>query len=153
MDASLSLAAECGTSREAAECFAAHFPAELRRRDGTLHRLEIRVTERAGHGHWCMVQPTGLSTRGIHCDREEEVFDDLAAQLYGWLKTAPAYRYARVGLGVERFREYAELNAEIGVGNFSGMVIEEPLWRELGAPSTFEPFGGGYRWRPYRGCS
>jgi len=76
---------------------------------------------------------------------------ELGILLYQRLQSAPPFRYALVGVEADEFRSYSELTTEIPVTGFPGLVLEEAVWRSLGASTLFRPFSPGYVWQPYEG--
>ena len=73
----------------------------------------------------------------------------IAFALYEHLHSAPEFRFALVGVEVDEFRRFTELDNDVVTLDFSGLVLCEAVWRHLGSPSVFVPFTPGYRWRPF----
>ena len=69
--------------------------------------------------------------------------------LYERLRTAPRYRYALVGVEVDGFRYFDELDDDVVNHDYNGLVLAEEVWKHLGSPDVFVPFEPGYRWRPF----
>lgn len=150
MSTVFSLSAECGLEQKNAERFSAHFPGQMVRRDGTVHPLRRKVLRSGQNGFWCVVEPGGVSTRGIHCEREQEDFLELAQHLLELLKTAPAYRYAMVGVGAQQFREFNELEGSLSGAGTEGLVVSEAVCQMLGMNPAWVPFAAGYFWHPLK---
>jgi len=75
--------------------------------------------------------------------------NEIAVLLLDILRTAPPFRFAGVGVEVESFREFSELDQDLIDLDFNGVVISEAIWRNLGLPSVFVPFSEGFRWKPF----
>ena len=87
--------------------------------------------------------------RGIASAGDQEQMDELARVLYRHLRGAPPYRFALVGVEVDGFRLFDELDDDVVTLDFSGLVLSDDVWRGLGASSVFVPFEPGYVWRPF----
>lgn len=74
---------------------------------------------------------------------------EMGLPLYERLRTAPPFRYAWVGVEVDDFRTFDELDDDIVRLDFSGLVLADAVWRALGESDHFVPFARGYRWRPF----
>lgn len=75
---------------------------------------------------------------------------EIGFALYERLRGAPPFRFAMVGIEVDGFRTFSELEAtELDEDAFEGLALNEETWRLLGSPSGFVPFAIGYRWRPF----
>lgn len=144
-----SLSAECGHDRHEAEAVARHFDefAPIID-DGSRYQCSTGVPE-LGRAWWAICCPEGVSRTGIQSDDDQRVMDAIAIALYERLKTAPPFRYALVGIEIDGFRDYEELNDDVTELDFSGLVLSDAVWRHLGAARMFVPFAPGYRWRPF----
>jgi len=144
-----SLSAECGRNKEEAEAVGRHFDgfiAELD--DGSRHPCSSGVSEIDG-AWWAVCCPEGVSRTGVSSEDDEQIMTAVGLVLYDRLKTSPSYRYAIVGVEVEGFREFNELDQDVTELDFSGLVLSDSIWRDLGAPDIFVPFASGYHWRPF----
>jgi hypothetical protein len=144
-----SLSAECGPQKEAAEAVARHF-----------NGLTVTLTDESrfpcgagtfhdGKSWWAIVCPEGVTRRGIGNQQEERQLTEIGLALYARLRSAPAFRYALVGVEVDGFRYFSELDNDVVTLDFGGLVLSEAVWQHLGSPSIFVPFEPGYRWRPF----
>lgn len=106
---------------------------------------------------WCRVCPSDISEIASKMGREAPdsayVMTELGISLYQQLRTAPAFRYALVGVEVDEFRTYSELLNEPPTLNFPGLVLSNATWQAIASPTTFKPFSTGYLWQPYEGES
>jgi hypothetical protein len=149
-----SLSVECADT-SAAEAVAAHF-------DG----LALRVADRdvrcitstrpdPESGWWAITCVPGMTAGSpIGSDPElckAERMTEAARRLLEHLRTAPPFRYSMVGVEVDHFRCFSELDRDLVDRDFDGLVVSDMIWRQLGEPGTFEVFRPGYRWRPYTG--
>ena len=145
-----SLSAECGLQKEAAEQFAAHFQRlTVMLADGSRFPCQVD-TFHDGEG-WCArICPDGVSRSGIRHEQDARQMTEIGSALYERLRSAPPFRFAMVGVEVDGFRTFSELDADVvDCDSFEGLVLGEPGWRLLGAPSVFVPFAPGYWWRPF----
>lgn len=144
-----SLSAECGTQKGAAEAVAQHFQDLLvTLADGQQH------TCKAGafcddEGWWACVCPDGVSRSGIRHKQDAEQMTEIGFALYERLRSSPPYRYALVGVEVDGFRYFRELEQDIMDNDFTGLVLADPIWQKFGSPSVFIRFAPGYHWRPF----
>ena len=146
-----SLSAECGIEQNTAEQFAQHF-------DGLTWVLSndkqsqcrTRVFQDIDQNWWCQVYPDNLSIIGIDVPESAYSMTELGILLYQRLLSAPPYRYALVGVEVDEFRVYSELDENISKNNIPGLVLAEAHWRSYDL-SSFCPFSFGYVWHPYEG--
>lgn len=128
----VSLSAECGPERGAADTFAEYFQAA---------DIPTRVFQDDDGNWWCSAMP-----RGVSWDDESAV-DEVIRQLHGLLHGAPAYRYALAGVEVDEFRLRSELTSS-DLDELAGLVLCETLWHEMERPPGYESFAPGYLWRP-----
>ena len=144
-----SLSAECGPNKHDAESVAAHFnDYNSALDDGSRYPCTSDVSEIDGTW-WANCYPEGVSIAGVGNKKDERVMTAVGFSLYEWLMTAPPYRFAIVGVEVEGFREYDEIDSDVTELDFSGLVLSDAIWRRLGAPAMFVPFASGYHWRPF----
>lgn len=146
-----SLSVECGEDRTAAELCADHFTFREACSDGSEFSFSCHVSNLDGIGWWCVVCTEGVSKSGITSTKDQEQMDELARLLYRHLRSAPPYRFALVGVEVDGFRTFDELDDDVEKLDFSGLVLSEEVWRGLGASDVFVPFEPGYVWRPFTG--
>lgn len=147
-----SLSAECGPDQQAAEKFSKHF-------EGVTWLLSSNVRSQCfttlfqdfDQNWWCRVCPNTLSEFGITTADAAYLMTEIGILFYELLQSAPTFRYALVGVEVDEFRTYSELLDESPDLNFPGLVISALMWKTLGDPSSFRPFGSGYFWQPYEG--
>ena len=107
------------------------------------------MLQKSFHAGWCVVMPDGVSMGGIQSPEDQEELDELAVLLLEHLRTAPSFRYALVGVEVDSFREYEEIDRDLVNLDFNGLVISTDIWRRLGQPPMFKPFDKGHVWRPF----
>ncbi|MEW2503885.1 MULTISPECIES: hypothetical protein [unclassified Amycolatopsis] len=133
------LNAECGPHEDRAQALARHFA-----------DWPTRVFP-DGDDWWCGVLPEGLSRSGAKSAAEAEAMTAAGHALYDRLRTAPPVcRFALAGVETDLFRTFAELRGE-DLRRFPGLVVDDDLWRQEGAPAEFGEFSPGYRWLPYPG--
>ncbi len=101
--------------------------------------------------HWLQVVPQGLSESGIHSASEAALMTRTGEALLARLKSVRGYRYARVGVDVDRFAEYEEIDLHFAGPGFGGLVISDELWHRLGKPGSYQRFSADYHWQPYQG--
>lgn len=144
-----SLSAECGHDKHQAEAVAKHFDGYIAALDdGSRYTCSSGVSEIDG-AWWAVCCPDGVSRTGINSDDDKRIMTAVGLLLYDVLKTSPSYRYAIVGVEVDGFRQYHELDSDVTDLDFTGLVLSEAVWRRLGAPGIFLPFVSGYQWRPF----
>lgn len=147
-----SLSAECGTEQVAAEQFAHHFDAvSWGLSNGSQSQCYAQIFQDIEENWWCRVCPSAISGVGIDTPQTAYLMTELGILLYQRLQTAPAFRYALVGVEVDEFRTYSELLEESPSPTFPGIVLAETVWQSLGASPSFRPFSLGYVWKPYEG--
>ncbi|NES81428.1 MAG: hypothetical protein F6K10_08435 [Moorea sp. SIO2B7] len=100
---------------------------------------------------WCRVCPSGVSEIGIEAPDSAYLMTELGILLYQHLRSAPAFRYALVGLEVDEFRTFEELLDESPKLSFPGLVLSDTTWQSIKSPPTFRSFSSGYVWQPYEG--
>lgn len=99
---------------------------------------------------WACAVPDGVSRVGVRNEQDRFQMTELAIALYERLRTAPQYRYALVGVEVDDFRSFSEIDDDLITLDFQGLVLSDLLWRHIGSPDIYVPFESGYRWRPFR---
>jgi hypothetical protein len=144
-----SLAAECGTETAAA-AFAAHFADQAGEGDRPFPAT-ASLFQDLDDNWWCRVVPNGLSQIGVDAPDAAYQMTELGITLYQRLRTAPAFRYAIVGVEVDEFRTYGELCEETSLGQFKGLVLSAVIHPAMADRSAFRPFSPGYLWVPYEG--
>jgi hypothetical protein len=144
-----SLSTECGTQKEAAEAVARHFSGfTAALADGSRFRCEGDVGQADG-AWWAVVYPEGVSRGGIGSPQDLRELTEVGLVLYERLRSAPPFRFALVGVEVYAFRRFEELDDDLVNWDYSGVVLAEAVWQQLGSPSIYVPFAPGYRWRPF----
>lgn len=144
-----SLSAECGPQKEAAEAVTRHFDAlTVTLADGSRFPC-LADTFHDGESWWARVGPDGVTRNGINDEREQRELTEIGFALYERLRSAPAFRFALVGVEVDGFRYFRELDDDVVTLDFGGLVLSDAVWQHLGSPSIFVPFTLGYRWRPF----
>ena len=147
-----SLSVECGQAQNAAEQFCEHFEGiSLTLSNGALSQCRTTVFQDMDENWWCRVCPSDISETGIEASDSTYLMTELGILLYQRLRTAPAFRYALVGVEVDEFRTYGELLAESSTLMFPGLVLSEPTWQSMASPASFCAFSSGYVWQPYKG--
>jgi hypothetical protein len=147
-----SLSAECGAEQATAAQFAQHFDnVSWTLSNGIQAHCHTEVFQDMAENWWCRVDPRGISEVGVDSPESAYLMTELGILLYQRLNTAPAFRYALVGVEVDEFRTYDELVEEASVLRFPGLVMSENVWQVTGASSAFRPFSHGYVWKPYEG--
>jgi hypothetical protein len=144
-----SLSAECGPDKAAAEAFARHFHGLIvTLADGARYPCGAGTFE-SGEAWWACVIPEGVTRSGIGDEEDRRILTGIGVALYEKLREAPPYRYALVGVEVDSFRSFNELDDDVVKLDFSGLVLADAVWQHLGSPEIFVPFTPGYRWRPF----
>jgi len=144
-----SLSVECGQDQREAESVAKHFDGYVVViNNGSQYPCSSEVSEIDG-AWWAVCCPAGVSRTGIGSDEDERIMTALGSALYDRLKSSPPYRYALVGVEVDGFRKYDEIDNDDIDLDFSGLVLSDAVWERLGAPDVFVPFVSGYYWRPF----
>ncbi|MEM9486355.1 MAG: hypothetical protein AAGA83_21980 [Cyanobacteria bacterium P01_F01_bin.116] len=147
-----SLSAECGLEQETAAQFSAHFDVVSWKLSND-HQIHCQTTlfQDIDDSWWCRVVPDGLSEIGIESPDAAYLMTELGILLYQHLRSAPAYRFALVGIEVDEFRTHSELLEDAPDLKFPGLVLSDAIWQSIDQPSTFRPFSTGYVWQPYEG--
>lgn len=151
---SFSLAAECGESEADAARFCQYFQGNvLNLNDGSSFECSGDIFQDLEENWWCRVCPQGVSLTGINTPETAYVMTEIGISLYRLLQSAPAFRFALVGVEVDEFRTYHELieDREILAVLFPGLVLANPVWRSIGSPGSFRKFAGDYVWLSYAG--
>jgi len=144
-----SLSAECGTQKKAAESVAAHFHGiTCTLADGSCFLCGADIFH-DGEGWWARVCLDGVSSSGIRHAQDAREMTEIGFALYARLRGAPPFRFAMVGVEVDGFRYFRELDDDVVTCDFNGLVLADSLWQQLGSSSIFVPFAPGYRWRPF----
>ncbi|HAA31845.1 MAG TPA: hypothetical protein DCE56_34290 [Cyanobacteria bacterium UBA8553] len=149
-----SLSAECGLTQEAADSFAKHFNEISWMSLGEEGwKCSTQVFQDDESNWWCMVCPSGISEIGVISPEDAHQMTEVGLLLYGCLRSAPAFRYALVGVEVDEFRTYSELVTADGQPDIlvAGLVLAEDVWKYMGSPVGFRSFNPGYLWKPYEG--
>lgn len=147
-----SLSAECSSDESRAKCFAQYFEGMVwTLSNGCQCQCRAEVFQDIDENWWCRVCPKNISEIGIESPESAYVMTELGILFYQRLRTAPAFRYALVGVEVDEFRTYRELLDDSSALSIPGLVLAEEVGNELGASSAFRPFRPGYIWMPYEG--
>ena len=144
-----SLSIECGPERTSADAIVRHFESS-----NVALASEVSPWFRDVHfdaeGWWVLVHCRRLAFRGEPSPEEHQRIVKATQALYLHLKSAPRFRYALAGIEVDEFRRRSRLDQDLVTMDFSGVVVDETIWTELGKPTNFVPFAPGYYWRPSR---
>ena len=147
-----SLSAECGVEQVAAEQFAQHFgKISWVLSNGSQPQTRSGIFQDIEENWWCRICPSGISELGIDTPETAHLMTELGILLYQHLRSAPAFRYALVGVEVDEFRTYSELLEESSKLAFPGLVLANAIWQAVNSPPVFRPFSLGYVWKPYEG--
>lgn len=147
-----SLSAECGAEKIAAERFSQHFDGLIFTLSNSIQaQCKATLFQDLEDNWWCRVSPENVSELGVDSPDVAYTMTELGILLYQRLRSAPAFRYALVGVEVDEFRTYHELISEIPETRFPGLVLTESIEQEWGSSATFYPFRSGYLWQPYEG--
>src|SRR5581483_6788453 len=115
-----SLSAECGPEKAAAEAVVYHFQGlVVTRADGSRHTCGAN-TFFDDEGWWACVGVDGVSRSGIRHTQDAEQMTEIGFALYERLRTAPPFRYALVGVEVDGFRYFRELDDDLVTLDFNG---------------------------------
>lgn len=95
-----------------------------------------------------VVHSPDLSDKGVRTVGDAVEATEVGLRLYARLRTAPDFAFARVAWDPENV-SMSDL-AEFVHQGFS-CVVDDALYRELGAPPYFSLFREGYWWQRYRG--
>ena len=144
------LEADC-VKKDAAEAFGSHFCGlAYVLPDGRECRVEpkgVSKFEDPTHHFRCCVVPSGASMTGYKdVLRTDDERRQLALFLYQRLRTAPAFRFAVVGVECHDFEPFDRSGS---LDPFDGLVISEQMFSEVGRPREFQPFAPGYFWVPF----
>jgi hypothetical protein len=149
------LIAECGSQRSNAALFSKHF-------DG----LKIAIPD-APTSHcetdempfekdiWCsIVFPVGAALGGPYGKDIPEFYAKEKLTQIGWilyehLRSAPAFRYAQVGIDPPSHN--GSLATRVRQGMSKGLVVARDILVLLDVSVNFQPFSDGYMWIPYEG--
>jgi hypothetical protein len=147
-----SLSAECGGEQAVAVAFSQHFQnVSWALSNGLQSKCCTTVFQDIDEHWWCRVCPSGVSEMGIEEPNAAYLMTELGILLYQQLQSAPAFRYALVGLEIDEFRTHRELLAESAGQLLPGLVLSEATWQMMASPTTFRAFSPGYVWQPYEG--
>ena len=145
-----SLSAECGPQKEVAEEFARYFDGfTVTLADGSRFTCWSGTTRNDDECWWATICPDGVTRSGIGDEQERRQLTEIGFVLYERLRNAPPFRFALVGVEVEHWRQFSELDDDVVTRDSNGLVLSDSVWRHLGSPKVFVPFAHGYRWRPF----
>ena len=149
---SFQLSAECGDDRNRSLSFANHFEGLSWVLTDGIRSVCASSTHCDPEGNWwVIVCPTGISRSGVSGQTAANQLTEVGNLLYKRLRTASTFRYAIVGVESDEFRRFSELDEDLLVLPFDGLVVSDQIWKRLGSPHIFVPFSTGYYWRPYKG--
>lgn len=151
---SFGLAAECGELEADAARFCQYFQGNiLNLNDGSSFECRGDIFQDLEDNWWCRVCPQGVSLTGINTPETAYVMTEIGILLYRLLQSAPAFRFALVGVEVDEFRTYRELieDREILAVLFPGLVLANSVWKSIGSPGSFRKFAEDYVWLSYAG--
>jgi hypothetical protein len=151
---SFNLAAECGELEADATRLCQHFQGNiLSLNDGSSFECRGDVFQDLENNWWCRVCPQGISSTGTNTPETAYLMTEIGILLYRLLQSAPAFRFALVGVEVDEFRTYHELieDQELLAVLFPGLVLANPVWKSIGSPGSFRKFSGDYVWQSYGG--
>ncbi|GBE92367.1 hypothetical protein [Nostoc cycadae] len=147
-----SLSAECGSDESTAHKLAQHFMGQiLILSNGSSCLFQVDTFQDIESNWWCRVYPNNISEVGINSPESAYLMTDLGILLYQKLRTAPAFRYALVGVEVDEFRTYSELIEDLPNLSVPGLVLSQIIEREVEILPIFRQFSFGYIWQPYQG--
>jgi hypothetical protein len=153
---SFSLSAECG-DEQAARALSAYFDGFVVLVADRSVRCVAAAQVDPESNWWAMTCVPGIALASPHGSDPELCkpanMTVVARQLLTHLRGAPPFRYAAIGVEVDHFRYFSEINEDFVLLDFHGLVVCDALWQRLGCPEVFESFSVGYHWRPYRGES
>lgn len=98
-----------------------------------------------------MVTVDGISTTGVNSESDALEMTSVGLEFYELLIGAPKYRFALVGIEVDGWREFKDLEEDPKDVLTPGFVIREDLYKQLGSPGKLIEFNTGYLWTPYHG--
>jgi hypothetical protein len=156
------LSAECGSDKQGAELFEAHFHGfSFELITGKTSVCYTEISQDAELNWWTDIIPNNITWSGGPSSLEDAIdLSEAGLQLYTRLISAPQFRFAIFGLEKFMFKSHSELPSILKVTNngririeayWEGLVLSESIWNEFEKTSFFDPFGIGYRWIPYEG--
>jgi hypothetical protein len=146
-----SLSAECGSDESEANLFTQHFnDITWMLSNGRQCQCQAEIFQDIEENWWCRVSPINISEIGIESSESAYLMTELGILFYQHLQSAPAFRYALVGVEVDEFRTYSEL-LEFPDLSIPGLVLALEIGQEIGLSPAFRPFKPGYVWQPYQG--
>ena len=143
-----SLSIECGGEPGDADMLVRHF------RDLVLslsHGVMVAVDVSRTEDGWVIVSPQGLSHSGIQSDSDARDMSRAGDGLIQHLRTVKGYRYALLGVDSAGFIDYCDIDKHYAGDGFSGLIVSDSIWTQLGKPKTYRRFVPGYHWQPYQG--
>jgi hypothetical protein len=147
------LAAECGYQRTDAERFVKHFDGlKIAISNAPPTSCEGEIFPHAADSWESVIFPLGAGLAGRGEDIPEfypkEKLTEIGWLLYEYLRSAPPYRYAYVGIDPV-FKD--ALLTTVAEKNHRGLVVSGAVLKSLNFPANFVPFTTGYYWIPYEG--
>ncbi len=98
-----------------------------------------------------MVTVNGISLIGIQSKNDAEEMTEIGFKFYDFLKNAPNFRYALVGVEVDGWREVEELLENPNEIIMKGFVISEKFYQQIKCTVKMKIFKNDYLWLPYEG--
>ncbi|MBW4481260.1 MAG: hypothetical protein KME14_01830 [Tildeniella torsiva UHER 1998/13D] len=147
-----SLSAECGSDETQAKLFAQYFEGMTwTLSNGCQCQCQTDTFQDIDENWWCRVYPKNLSEIGIESPKSAYLMTESGILFYQHLRSAPAFRYALVGVEVDEFRTYSELLEDSSKLSIPGLVLAAEVGQEIKLSSAYRPFSPGYVWLPYEG--
>ncbi|MEG4119836.1 hypothetical protein QUA43_20505 [Microcoleus sp. N9_B4] len=123
-----SLSAECGSDESNVNKFSQHFEGlEWLLSNGRQCLCRTDTFQDIEQNGWCRVYPNNISELGIDSPESAYVMTELGIFLYHTLQLAPSFRYALVGVEVDKFRTYSELIEDLSNLSLPGLVLAKEL--------------------------
>ncbi|MEB3230178.1 MAG: hypothetical protein VKJ64_04150 [Leptolyngbyaceae bacterium] len=147
-----SLSAECGADERQAKQFAQYFQSmNWMLSNDRQCQCQSDIFQDMEENWWCRIWPSNMSAIGIESPESAYLMTELGILFYHYLRTAPTFRYALVGVEVDEFRTYSELLEDDTDLSIPGLVLAVEIGQALEMPSGFRHFAPGYVWQPYEG--
>ncbi len=146
------LSAECGPDERKAERLAQYFKTRACvLANGDRCQCRADTFQDIEENWWCRVCPDKIGEVGIDAPDSAYWMTELGIWFYQQLCSAPAFRYALVGVEVDEFRTYRELLEDAASLPIAGLVLSVELSQVLGLGTDLHSFSAGYVWYPYEG--
>jgi hypothetical protein len=146
------LSAECGPDESKARLFAQSFEGvSWTLSNGRQCHCRTAIFQDVDENWWCRVCPNNISEIGIESPESAYLMTELGILFYQHLRLAPAFRYALVGVEVDKFRTHRELLEDASELSVPGLVLAIEVEQDIGLSSAYRSFSPGYTWLPYEG--